>query len=122
VHGRYVRAGEAGGGWEVDQQTSIGNWEKFTVGCVLDEISLKSSHGRYLRARNSSNGYDVDQESAFFPNGNNLFNALLQDDGSWAFRTNADNRYLRAGNANGDWTITQQTYIGSYEKFIVIPQ
>ena len=118
VHGRYVRAGNSGEGWRVNQQTSIGSWERFVVECDSAQASLRSAHGRYVRA-GDTNGYAVDQQTYSGPW--EQLTPVLQDDGTWAFSTVHD-RFLRAGGSNQSWTLDQQTYVGPWEKFTVVPQ
>jgi len=62
----------------------------------------------YLTAKNSY----LQLETNSSPNNNQLFIAEQQVDGSWAFKSLTQNKYLRA--SNDGTTINYQTYVGPW--------
>ncbi len=69
----------------------------------------------YLTARN--NFLRLEPASSSSPNNNQLFIAEQQVDGTWAFKSLSQNRYIRASN-NGV-TINYQSFVGAWERWYI---
>ncbi|MCH9688789.1 MAG: hypothetical protein K0V04_45575 [Deltaproteobacteria bacterium] len=118
AHNRYVRAGDSGEAWGLNQQNFVGPWERFTVVCDSAQVSLLTAHNRWVRAGDSH--VQLDQQS--FSGPWEQLTPIPQKDGSWAFSTDHNYSFLRAGNDGEGWRVNQQTFVGAWEKFTVVPQ
>ncbi|MCH9686466.1 MAG: zinc-dependent metalloprotease [Deltaproteobacteria bacterium] len=118
AHNRYLRAGNGGEHWRLDQQSFIGPWERFDVVCDGAQVALRTAHNRWVRA---GDWYaNLDQQT--FSGPWEQLTPIPQEDGTWAFSTAHDHSFLRAGSLFEGWRIDQQFFVGAWERFSVIPQ
>jgi len=112
----FVRADDSGSMPGVNQQTSIGAWEKWGVIPQSDgTFAFKSAHGRYMRADDSGSMPGVNQQTSIGAWEKWTAIENVTGSGVYSFKS-AHNKYLRAGDKG---EMNQQTSIGAWEKFTI---
>lgn len=114
VHDEYVDLWENPVGQEPDADDTT-----MQVSCVGEDVRFRRVDGFLLYTPDNVMVSTIPNPPPPPEVPRTRFTAVAQSDGTWAFQT-AGGRYLRASSNSG--VINQQTYVGSYERFEVIPE